>query len=161
MSASFESLQRGSGVVYGACGGIWVMMVFSPPSVADMELARPALRTMRLRHSGGFPVLTWVLPGAGLAMDGDARRAAGAVTKEFVGSFTAQATLIEGSGFQAATIRAIISGIDMLARSPAPKRVFGELAPSVTWCVANRPTSAVGSGDAVLAALESARTPFG
>ena len=93
----------------------------------------------RLLHDGspfeqGFPTLTWVLPEAGFSMENDARDAATEVTTAFATQILAQATLVELGGFQGATVRAIIAGLDMMSRSPCPKKVFSELGPSVEWC---------------------------
>jgi hypothetical protein len=94
---------------------------------------------MLQRHPDGFPTLTWVLPSAGFSMDADARNAATDVTKEYDDSILAMATLIEGTGFQAAAVRAIVSGMDLVARAKAPKKTFAEVAPTVDWCVTLRP----------------------
>lgn len=139
MSAAFDVLVRCPGVLYGACEGIWVMTLFAEPTESDMNEARPALRAMSKRHPAGFPTLTWILPQAGYVMENDARKAATAVTQEFQHAIRAQATLIEGTGFQAATVRAIVTGLDFMSRSAAAKRVFSELAPAVAWCVSHCP----------------------
>jgi hypothetical protein len=159
MAANFEILQRGSTTLYGICGGIWVMTLHAKPSAADMYLARPSLKTMHQRHPDGFPTLTWVLPEAGFSMESDARRAAAEVTKEFNAAIVAMATLIEGEGFQAAAVRAIISGMDLMARASAPKKVFAGLAPSVEWCASLRPPRDRNAGavDAVVASLAAMR----
>src|SRR5690606_16060560 len=70
--ALMEVLQQGRAVVYGACEGFWVMILFAPPTKPDMLLARPSLAAMKRRHPSGFPTLTWVLPEAGYRMETDA-----------------------------------------------------------------------------------------
>jgi hypothetical protein len=134
MAQDFEELERGAATLYGDARGIWVMILFGPPKKADMLLARPALAAMAKRAPAGFPTLTWVLPEAGLSMENDARTAAAEVTNAFSKHILAQATLIELSGFQGATVRAIVAGLDMMSRSASPKKVFGELAPAIDWC---------------------------
>jgi hypothetical protein len=141
VSGRFAVLERGEGVLYGACESIWVMILHARPTAADMKRARPALRAMSKTHAPKFPTLTWVLPEAGYSMDEDARKAATEVTKEYVDAIVAQATLIEGTGFQAATVRAIISGLDFMSRSPAAKKVFSDLGESVAWCASRRPSA--------------------
>lgn len=139
------------------------MLMFAPPVLEDMHLARPALKAMRDRHSAGFTTLTWVLPGAGYSMDGESRRAAATITNEFFPAFLGQATLIEGSGFQGATVRAIISGIDMMARSKAPRKVFAELRPCVEWSLARHPPrpGVTETAASIQATLEAIRKPLG
>jgi hypothetical protein len=134
MAKDFEELERGAATLYGDARGIWVMILFGKPTKPDMLLARPALAAMAKRAPAGFPTLTWVLPEAGLSMENDARTAAAEVTNDYAKQIVAQATLIELSGFQGATVRAIIAGLDMMTRSSSPKKVFGELAPCIDWC---------------------------
>jgi hypothetical protein len=159
VSTDFETHQRGTGVVYGECGAIWIMTLHAKPSVADMELARPSLKRMHLRHPDGFPTLTWVLPSAGFSMDSDARTVAANVTREHSGSILAMATIVEGEGFGVAAVRAIVAGIDFLSRSKAPKKTFADLAPAVGWCCELRPPSdrTAGATDPIVASLAAMR----
>lgn len=132
--SDFAQLERGQTTLYGDAHGVWVMILFAKPSKADMLLARPALAAMSRRAPGGFPTLTWVLREAGLSMDNDARDAASTVTSEFKKEILAQATIIELDGFQGATVRAIVAGLDLMSRSPCPKKTFAEVGPSLAWC---------------------------
>ncbi len=134
MASDFDELERGNATLYGDVSGIWTMILFGRPTKADMLLARPALSAMRDRSPRGFTTLTWVLPEAGLSMDEDARKAASTVTSEFNASILAQGTLIELGGFQGATVRAIVAGLDMMSRSVCPKKTFGEIEPALAWC---------------------------
>lgn len=152
-----EVLQQGRAVVYGACEGFWVMILFAPPTKPDMLLARPSLAAMKRRHPSGFPTLTWVLPEAGYRMETDAREAASTVTKEFDAQIRAQATLIEGSGFQAAAVRAIIGGLDAMSRTTSVKKVFSELTPASAWCLEKRPEPTPASLSEVVRVLGAAR----
>lgn len=140
--AGYQLLERTAGVVYAACGNVWTMTVFAEPKLADMKAARPALSAMAQRCPRGFPTLTWILPEAGFRMDNDARDAAGEITRSFESSILAQATLIEGSGFQAAAVRAIVGGLDHMSRSRCKKKVFSDLAEAVAWCLAEGGASA-------------------
>lgn len=158
MSASFDVLERGAGVLYGACAGIWVMILFAEPTVTDMRLARPSLRTMSRRHPLGFPTLTWVLPEAGVSMENEARKTAAQITDEYAKAIVANATLIEGTGFRAATVRTIVAGLDMMSRSASAKKVFAELLPAVAWCMARCPVRDSASESDVAASIFAART---
>ncbi|MFO0685924.1 MAG: hypothetical protein U0234_27945 [Sandaracinus sp.] len=164
MSERWEELGRTGAVLYGAVGGIWVMILHAPSAEADMRAAGPALAKMRELEPKGFPSLTWVLSSAGLSMDGPARRAAAEVTDAYAQWNIARATLIEGKGFQAATVRAIVSGIDMLSRAKSPTSVHGHLDESVAWCVAHRAQGAVDRTtppDVIVRALHAARAGVG
>jgi hypothetical protein len=150
--SAFEPLNRTPGVVFGDCGGIWIMTVIAEPTLVDMQGARPALGAMARRYPKGFPTLTWVLPQAGYRMESSARDEASSVTKSFSSSILAQATLIEGSGFQAATVRAIVSGLDLMTRSSCPKKTFSEVAPAVAWCLSHAAEGRGAQRDTTLAA---------
>lgn len=158
MATDFVELERGTAVLYGACGGVWVMILFGKPGPSDMRLARPALETMLRRAPEGFPSLTWILPQAGFSMDADAREAAAEVTRAFDRSLLAQATVIEGTGFQAAAVRAVVTGLDVMSRTTGPKKTFATLEPAVAWCLARRPESVRATSPAeVIAAIAAAR----
>ena len=162
MPAEFEPLQRGAAVVYGACDGLWVMTIFAAPTKADMLLARPALAAMTKREPAGFATLTWILPSAGFKMDSDARKSAADITKVYEKQILAIATLIEGTGFQAAAVRGIIAGMDSVSRGT--KKVFSELSPAVEWCVPRRAPGTRGKATpaettAALAAMRATLIP--
>ncbi len=164
MSDGWTELGRTSAVTYGAVGGLWVMILHAPCAEPDMRAAGPALSKMRELEPSGFPSLTWVLPSAGLSMDGPARSAAAEVTDAHAQWNIARATLIEGKGFQAATVRAIVSGIDMLARAKSPSSVHGHLDESVAWCVEHRAKGAVDRttpSDVIVRALRAVRAGLG
>lgn len=134
MAFAFEQMERGSGVLYGACHGIWIMMIFAKPTAMEMRLAKPALKVMIEKYPTGFPTLSWVLPSAGVMMDTEARHMAGEVTREFNSNILAMATIIEGTGFQAAAVRAIVGGIDMIVRAETPRKTFAGAGLAVAWC---------------------------
>lgn len=134
MSDLLRNLGSSGAVQYLRADGIWVMVLHSPPVEADMLLARPSLSQMKKTDPSGFPTLTWILPSAGFSLDAASKDAAAKITSEFSTSILARATLIEGSGFQAATVRAIVTGIDLFSRTKSPAKVFSELEESVLWC---------------------------
>jgi hypothetical protein len=139
VSTRFEPIEKTKAISYGMAGGIWVMTLFAPPALEDIEGARGSLAAMTKRYPMGFPTLTWVLPEAGFRMDTDARRAASEITRSFKQWIVAQASLLEGTGFQVATVRAIIAGLDLVTGSRSPKKVFAELPEAVDWCLSQRP----------------------
>jgi hypothetical protein len=156
MLTAFEGRLQVSGVLYGASGGIWVMVLFRKPEAGDMLRARESLTAMKARHPRGFPTLTWVLPSAGISMDGDARRAAAEVTAAFSKEIRAMATLIEGSGFRGAAVRAIVASLDFMSRASAPKQVFADLGESVHWCLGHVPGVAGAAAEVTAREITSA-----
>ncbi|MFO0757110.1 MAG: hypothetical protein U0359_11510 [Byssovorax sp.] len=134
-SQPFEVLQRGATTVYGLIGGLWVMVLFAPPTAGDMLLARPALAAAARRFPGGFPTLTWVLPEAGFQMDAETRRAASTVTREFSAQILGEATVISATGFHAAAVRAVLTALDLMVRASYPKKVFSDLEEAVGFSI--------------------------
>jgi hypothetical protein len=113
---------------------------------------------MSERYPDGFPTLTWVLPQAGDSMDSDARNAATEVSEELDRWILAEATLIVGTGFRAATARAIVAGLDLVSRSSSVKKVFADLPEAVAWCLSQRRARDVVSEAEVTASLFAMRT---
>jgi hypothetical protein len=150
-----ERLGDSPAVAYAACGGIWVMLLHRPPVVDDMRAAEPTLRRMAARCPGGFATLTWILPNAGFSMDAATRGAAADITRDWDKSIRAQATLIEGQGFQGASVRMIIAGLDVLARPSGPTKVFSKLHDAVAWSIAHSPVGV--DVAAAVAAIETLR----
>ncbi len=153
MPAKLQNLGSGPAIYYGSIAGIWVMMLHKPSAESDMLLARPSLARMSRNHPQGFPTLTWIMPSAGFSLDAASRKAAGVITAEYSQSILARATLIDATGFQAATVRAIVAGIDLFARSPSPGKVFTELASSVDWCLGLHPSPPAIAADSIVLAL--------
>lgn len=130
-----EILAEADAVTYAACGGLWIMLMHRPPGVDDMTAAVPTLQRMATLAPEGFGTLTWVLPAAGFSMDGATRTTAAEIAKTYDRLIRAQATLIEGQGFQAASVRMIITGLDLLSRPSSPTRVLSHLRDAVAWAV--------------------------
>lgn len=156
MGSQFFRFQAGEHVEYGDIEGIWVMLVRGRPTHEDVLLSRPSLTEMKRRHPGGFPTLTWVLPEAGVSMDEPARHAASAITSEFADLIRADATVIEMGGFQGAAIRAIVTSIALMTRSPAPRKAFATLGEAIPFCL-SRSSSPDASVAEVVGALEAER----
>lgn len=159
--AALVELARTPGVLYADCGGVWVMILHHPPTAQDMRGARPALEAMTASHPSGFPTLTWVLESAGFSMDADARAAATDVTKAFAHVNLAEATVVDGSGFLAAAVRAVLTGLQAMARTKCPKATFADPHEAAAWCVERRATPTGPSAHAIGAALLAARAQLG
>jgi hypothetical protein len=153
MAAVLQNLGSGSAVYYGSIAGIWVMILHKPPVEADMLLAKPSLVRMSRSEPKGFPTLTWIMPSAGFWLDPAAKKVAGNITAEFSESILARATLIDAIGFQAAAVRAIVTGIDLFTRSPSPGKVFTDLESTVAWCLSLHPSPPAVKADLIVRAV--------
>lgn len=129
-----KGLGRSKSVLYGRCERLWLMVLTAPPNLDDMLAARPTLDAMRAHAPDGFVTLTWVTAAAGFSMETEARQAASDITRACNDVIRAQATLIEAGGFPGAAVRMIISGMDLVASTKAPKKVFATLAETIRWC---------------------------
>ncbi len=141
MGEVLRNLGSSGAVYYGDVAGTWTMILHRPPQQADMLAARPTLARMARAYPAGFPTLTWVLPSAGFSLDAASREAASQVTAEYAKSILSRATLIEGTGFQAAAVRAIVTGIDFVSRTTSPGKVFADLESSLAWSEGYLPSS--------------------
>ncbi len=66
-------------------------------------------------------------------MPADARAEAEKLSKEPAMNLKAIAQVIYGSGFAAAAIRSVATGMVLIARSPRPTKIFGTLENAATW----------------------------
>jgi len=156
MTLKFERHEHGTTGVYGEVGGIWIMLAHGEGlTKADMQLMRASVGVMARREPAGFPALTWVFHSSGYRIDDDARAAAREMNAELASHVRARATVIDGGGFQAAAVRALVTGIDLVSRRTTPSKVFAELSTAVEWCVAQRTPARASAGTpaAIVAAL--------
>lgn len=131
--ASISSLYHDDAVLYADLQGLWLMVMFAPPDARRMLRAGPTLVEMAKRYPTGFCNVTWIHAAAGFSMDGDTRAAVTDVTTKHLSSIRAVCTVIEGEGFRVATVRAIVSGLQVLSRMSCPRQVFDQLDQAVRW----------------------------
>lgn len=134
-----ETFHRDDAVTYAQCGPIWVMLMTGPPTEPGMRLAAPTLAKMKAANPSGFATLTWILPSAGMKMDGPARQAAADVTKAYLNEILSMANVVEVDGFLGATVRAVLSGLTLLSSVKCPQRTFASMGEAVTWLTTATP----------------------
>ena len=78
-------------------------------------------------------VLTVLEDKSGTMPSGPARKEAEAVAKSVREAVIVQAQVVEGDGFVAASIRALISGISLAIRAPYPNKVFKTVDEALPW----------------------------
>ena len=99
-------------------------------SVVDLEEFAGALRQGAV--GAVFPVLTLIEAGAAPPSSEQRRRLA-ALWTTFSPVIQGISYALPGSGFGAATRRAVITGLQLLARSPFPVHVASELESAADW----------------------------
>lgn len=65
--------------------------------------------------------------------------------------------IFEGGGFRSAAVRAVVTGLTMLARQAYPHRVFGSVPEAAPWYVQHAPTKWRLSGDRFVQAVGDIR----
>ncbi len=82
-------------------------------------------------------------------LSNEARRAGANLTNRFEKFNTGQAVVVEASGFMASLARSVITGINLLARSKAPQRVFQDSQEGTLWLcgLPTQPPGIRGEGD--------------
>ena len=156
MVARLQNLGSGTAIYYGSLAGMWVMLIHKPPVEADMLLSKPALARMVEIEPQGFPTLTWILPSAGFYLDPPTKKAAGTITAEFSKSILSRATLIDATGFQAAAVRALVTGVGLFTRSPSPGKVFTDLESTVAWSLSHHPNPPQARAEFIVRTLRNA-----
>jgi hypothetical protein len=78
-------------------------------------------------------VLTVLEDESGAMPSGPARKEAEAVAKSVRDAVAVQAQVVEGGGFVAASIRALLTGITLAIRAPYPNKVFKTLDEALPW----------------------------
>lgn len=78
-------------------------------------------------------VLTVLEDKSGAMPSGPARKEAEAVAKSVREAVALQAQVVEGDGFVAASIRALLTGITLAIRAPYPNKVFKTLDEALPW----------------------------
>jgi hypothetical protein len=89
-------------------------------------------------------------------MTDEVRAESAALTKDF--SSNATAFVVEGGGFSAAAVRALLAGFYFVARPKSPHRIEATVEAGADWLLRRTPTSTVPmTTDEVLAAVDAAR----
>jgi hypothetical protein len=133
--ASTEVFHRSEGIACARCGPIWVMILSATPTAERMRMAGPTLTAMKAAYPSGFATITYILPSAGVMMDAAAREAAAETTRAHADVIRIIANVVEGTGFTAATVRAVLSGLHLLTRLQTPERTFASGEQAFEWIV--------------------------
>lgn len=108
------------------------------PQPSDWKDAMLHLETLHQRHPKGVAAfVVFPLAGASLSFrDVQVDRVEmERVAKRFISIGRGCATVIEGSGFVAATVRSVVSGLTLVTRPPFPSRIFETVDQGVSWFV--------------------------
>lgn len=106
-------------------------------SVIDLEEFSASVQ--RGQAGAAFPVLTLIEDGVA-PPPAEQRRRLGAIWTAFAPSIQGISYALPGTGFGAATRRAVITGLQLLARNPFPVHVASDLESAADWLCQRFPT---------------------
>lgn len=138
---ALDVFYRDDTVLYGDLQGIWLMLLFGPPDPTRMRRAAPTLTEMARRYHDGFANITVITPSAGLSMDPESRQIAADLTVQFQKEMKADCTVVDGDGFWPATVRAIVSAIQILSKTRHPRAAFRTITEGIDWSLQHVPES--------------------
>jgi hypothetical protein len=102
-------------------------------TAARIRWALPLHRDLAKKYPGGFAVMTVIGENVPLSMEAEARKLSTEITREFQPCYCGTTEVVEGSGFRAATVRSITSGIRFIARASCPAKVFADVGTCSRW----------------------------
>jgi hypothetical protein len=109
------------------------------------------------RYPNGFGVLI-VIPAEAVPPSDEARNTINQILLELQQHIRCMCWLIEGSGFQAAMARAVLTGMRFVSRAPYTRHVSVDLRHAVMWMLLQLDQGTGARQDAVETAVESVRS---
>jgi hypothetical protein len=114
----------------GRCGPVFIVVWKVDTTEAGMKRVAELFRAAKLPDRVGM--LTVVDQAANMP-SAEARALGAAFLSRNATRIVASAVVHEGSGFRAAAVRAVVTGLSMIARQPYPHKVFPEVQPAASW----------------------------
>lgn len=131
----------------GKCGPVFIVIWKVDTTEKGMKRVADLFRATSLPQRIGM--LTVVDADATMP-SAEARNLGAAFLAKNSNRIVASAVVHEGSGFKAAAVRAVVTGLSMLARQPFPHKVFSEVQPAASWLSASGVTGPGSSSVAVV-----------
>lgn len=125
----------------GSCGPVLVLVWRRESTRSAVMDAMRAVQALRALHPGGLGIIVVVEPTAA-PPSGEIRRAL-AETLGSLGPVVKRSALVhEGTGFRAAAVRAVVTGLSAIAQQPYPHQVFDSVDLAATWVMQGLPREA-------------------
>jgi hypothetical protein len=125
-------LARDPGFALAQCRHAFVSVWTQPSTIDSLSAVRQCEESLAREAPDGLVVLT-VMTGTAFAIGTREREEAQRLAQRFDKTTQAAAYVIEGSGFRAAAMRAVLAGLQLLARTSHPVRVFSDVPTAVEW----------------------------
>lgn len=113
---------------------VFVVIFHHDTTVGGATTLRNRYATFAAQHAAGAGLLTIVEPGAPMP-NSEAREALAKFMTENSDSILVSGVAYEGSGFRAAAVRSVVTGLTMLARQPFPHKVFATIDDASEWMI--------------------------
>jgi hypothetical protein len=147
-----EILGRDAGNLYAAWKSVFVGIAIATTDESTVEALRSALEQHASRHPR-FPVVFVVAESAAIP-DGTARKLIAKLLTDVSPHVIAWALVQEGSGFRAAIVRSVVSGLLLLARHPYPFKSFATAIEAAAWLATHETDVSAPDLDATVAWLK-------
>jgi hypothetical protein len=128
-------LQVGSvveGLATAEVGRTCILLWRGVVNESRFRLQRDAIEQVAHRYPGDAAILCIIEPTSEPPPQA-LREAASALLNQLAPRLRCVAYVIEGTGFRAATIRGVLSGIELVRRSAYPARYFASVADAAVW----------------------------
>jgi hypothetical protein len=119
----------------GILGPVFVVVWKREVSVAAAKSIQFALRDFAAGSPEGHVALLTIVEEAAPMPSADSRTALANILRFNAEELICSAVAMRGSGFRAATVRGVATGLSLLARQPFPHRVFASIEQSSAWVV--------------------------
>ncbi len=130
----------------GTCGAVFIVVWKVDTTAVAMRRVAELFRAADIPEHVGM--LTIIDENATMP-DSNARRHGAEFLARNGDRIVASAVVHEGSGFKAAAVRAVVTGLSLLARQSFPHRVFPAVQPAAKW-LCNPRTASIELTDAAL-----------
>lgn len=125
----------------GTCGPLLIMVWGRETTLPAVAHAKAVGQRLAARHPTGVTFLMIVESTAEIPSS-PVRAALSEALRSF-GSFVLRSALVhEGTGFRAAAVRGVVTGLSLVARQPYPHQVFDRVEPAVRWLAQSFPAGA-------------------
>jgi hypothetical protein len=113
-------------------GGLVLLAYEGTPTKSTVE-ALASFGATHIRAAGARVGVLVVIRTGDRVPDAATRAALAGLMKRFEPNIAALAQVVVGSGFGAAAVRAVLAGMNLVARAAYPTEVFAEIQPALQW----------------------------
>jgi hypothetical protein len=114
-----------AGATFANAANMSVFVFRAPMTVALLRALRQEVARLHQQYGGERASITIIESGAMVSPDDTVRTEAAALQRDF--SSALDATVLEGSGFRAAAVRAVMSGLLLLSGRSSMRRTYASL----------------------------------